>query len=53
MPTDWSNLMAVVEYARRLGRGLIVFQRAGEANYAITHAARPDRWEMHKVVYRT
>lgn len=52
---DWSNLRQVATYATSLGPGLLVVKHKTRANYNITHASRPDLWDVPgvTVIHRT
>jgi hypothetical protein len=41
---DWSDIKQVQEYAKYLGKGMVVIKHATRDNYNITHASRTDRW---------
>ncbi|WP_292553383.1 hypothetical protein [Mesorhizobium sp.] len=52
---DWTNIVDVIGYARRLGPGQTVFKVPGRANYNITHTERRDRWDRpgYRVICHT
>lgn len=50
---DWTDKNAVVDYAKRLGKGQTVFKHPSRRNYNITHTVRTDQYEQEWVVYQT
>lgn len=46
---DYSNLDAVIAYAKTLGRGMTVKKHADRANYNICHTSRKDLWDLPNV----
>jgi hypothetical protein len=52
---DWTDREAVIAAALRFGPGMLVVKHDSRANYNITHAARPDLWDIPgvTVVHRT
>lgn len=52
---DWTDLHAVILFAKAMGPGMVVIQHATRHTYNITHAERKDRWDVDGVTvyYRT
>ena len=50
---DWTNLDAVISYAKQLGPGMTVFKHPARDNYNITHSSRMDRYPDSWVVFQT
>ena len=52
---DFSDLKAVIALAQKMGPGMVVVKHDDRAHYNITHATRPDLWDVPKckVLHRT
>lgn len=55
-PDDWTDLLAVTNYARYLAnaraRDIIVYRRAGSQRYGITYAMRSDLCTVGDISYQ-
>jgi hypothetical protein len=47
---DWENKDAVIEYARKLGRGMTVFKSPHRSNYNICHTERTELYSPSEIV---
>lgn len=50
---DWCDEVAVINYAKSLGRCMTVYKRPDRPNYNITHTSRTDLFRPEWVVART
>ena len=50
---DWKDKDNVIAYAKKLGKGHIVFKHPSRDNYNITFVCRPDQYEGCEIIYKT
>jgi len=50
---DWKDKDAVIAYAKKLGKGQVVFKHPNRANYNITFVCRPGLYEGCEIIYKT
>ena len=50
---DWTDLDVVIAYAKRLGKDQVVVKHPNRANYNITFASCPERYEGAEILFRT
>ena len=49
---DWYNLRDVIEYARSLGKGYVVFKDPQSPIYGVTHRSNHALLKRVKILYR-
>lgn len=49
---DWYNLRSVIDYARILGKGHIVFKEETSPIYGVTHKSNKDLLKRVRILYR-